>query len=130
MNDHYANEVDSLTFYVSTEGLSDKYTAIMKGHIPTITQVREENEPVGIDRVIFNDPATIVIWMDGTKTVVKAHNEKYDPEKGLAMAIAKKYFGNKGNYFNHLRPWLEKEEKDRRNREFDQWLEELGKEYE
>ena len=46
-----------------------------------------------IRKVIFNDPATIVLWGDGTKTVVKAHNEKYDPEKGLAMAIAEKYYG-------------------------------------
>ena len=36
-----------------------------------------------IDKVIFNDPATIVFWKDGTKTVVKATNEKFDREKGL-----------------------------------------------
>ena len=84
----------------------------------------------GIKKVIFNDPATIVIWDDGEKTVVKAHNEKYDPEKGLAMAIAKRYFGNKGNYFNHLKPWLVEEEKKQRLMDFDKWLEELGKEYE
>ena len=41
--------------------------------------------------VIFNDPATIVFWSDGTKTVVKAHNEPFNPEKGLAMAIVKKH---------------------------------------
>lgn len=28
-----------------------------------------------IKDVIFNDPATIVYWADGTKTVVKAENE-------------------------------------------------------
>ena len=61
---------------------------------------------VGIEKVIFNDPATIVLWTDNTKTVVKAINEKFDPEKGLAMAIAKKYYGNEGNYFNHLKKWL------------------------
>ncbi len=51
-----------------------------------------------IKDVIFNDSATIVFWDDGTKTVVKAVNEKFDPEKGLAMAITKKALGNKGNY--------------------------------
>ena len=40
-----------------------------------------------IKKVIFNDPATIVLWSDGTKTVVKAEGEPFDPEKGLAMAI-------------------------------------------
>lgn len=61
-----------------------------------------------ISNVIFNDPATIVFWADGTKTVVKAHDEKFDPEKGLAMAIAKKFFGNEGNYFNQIKKWTEK----------------------
>ena len=49
----------------------------------------------GIKRVIFSDPATIVFWEDGTKTVVKAHNEDFDPEKGLAMAVCKRVYGDK-----------------------------------
>lgn len=52
-----------------------------------------------IEKVIFNDPATIVYWADGTKTIVKSHDELFDPEKGLAMAISKKALGNQGNYF-------------------------------
>lgn len=58
-----------------------------------------------IKNVIFNDPATIVYWEDRTKTVVKCEKEKYDPEKGLAMAIAKKAMGNQGNYFNVFKKW-------------------------
>ena len=61
-------------------------------------QIRKKTEPE-IKDVIFNDPATIVIWSDGTKTVVKcSENDTYNKEVGLAMCIAKKYFGNKGNY--------------------------------
>lgn len=61
----------------------------------------------GIDKVTFNNPATIVFWEDGTKTVVKAQNgEPYDPEKGLAMAITKRALGNKGNYCNVLNKHL------------------------
>lgn len=65
-----------------------------------------------IKDVIFNDPATIVFWADGTKTVVKCQDDDiFDPEKGLAMAISKKALGNKGNYCNKLKKWLpEKEE--------------------
>lgn len=59
-----------------------------------------------IERVIFNEPATIVFWGDGTKTVVKAQNEPYDKEKGLAMAIAKKWFFNKGRYNNEIKRWV------------------------
>jgi hypothetical protein len=59
-----------------------------------------------IKDVIFNEPATIVFWTDGTKTVVKAgFGEQFDPEKGLAMAIAKKHFGNEGNYYNNIKKW-------------------------
>lgn len=66
--------------------------------------------PNFIEKVVFNDPATIVFWADGTKTVVKAVDEPFDKEKGLAMAICKKLFGNKGNYFNVIKKWTEKED--------------------
>lgn len=59
-----------------------------------------------IKSVIYSDPATIVFWKDGTKTVVKCKNEKFDPEKGLAMAFSKKMLGNKGNYYNVFKKWL------------------------
>ena len=67
---------------------------------------------ISIKNVIFNDPATIVFWADGTKTVVKAENEEFDPEKGLAMAISKKVLGNKGNYYETFKKWLPKEDKN------------------
>ena len=60
-----------------------------------------------IKNVIFNPPATIVFWKDGTKTVVKCgEHDIYDPEKGIAMAIAKRAFGDKGNYYNKIKEWL------------------------
>lgn len=63
-----------------------------------------------IKDVIFNDPATIVLWKDGTKTVVKCgENDTYSKEHGLAMCICKKALGNKGNYNNVFRKWLKEE---------------------
>lgn len=60
-----------------------------------------------IKKVIFNDPATIILWHDGTKTVVKTQNgEKYDPEKGMAMAISKKCFGNAWEYYSIFKKWV------------------------
>ena len=60
-----------------------------------------------IKKVIFNAPATVVLWEDGTKTIVKAgKGDIYDPEKGLAMAIAKKALGNQGNYYELFKKWL------------------------
>ncbi len=54
-----------------------------------------------IKNVYFNHPHTIVMWADGTKTIVKCQEgDFYDSEKGLALAIAKKALGNSGNYWN------------------------------
>lgn len=67
-----------------------------------------------ITNVIFNPPATIVFWSDRTKTVVKCDYEQelYDPEKGLAMAIAKKMIGdNKRAYYHTFLHWLKKWDK-------------------
>lgn len=85
-------------FIATRDFLNSKY-GINSSHIPEIKNV------------IFNDPATIVFWEDGTKTVVKCQDgDEFDPEKGLAMAIAKKAYGNKGSYCNKLKKWLPKEE--------------------
>lgn len=65
-----------------------------------------------ITNAIFNPPATIVYWEDGTKTVVKAIDEKFDPEKGLAMAFTKKALGNQGNYYNQLKKWIPSKNED------------------
>ena len=66
----------------------------------------KEQDMFAIKKVIFNDPATIILWLDGTKTVVKVIDEKFDPEKGLAMAIAKKALGNVGHYYETFKKWL------------------------
>lgn len=48
-----------------------------------------------IKEIIINEPAMIIFWKDGTKTVVTAQEgETFDEEKGLAMAYAKKALGN------------------------------------
>lgn len=62
-----------------------------------------------IKNVIFNDPATIVFWNDGTKTVVKCgKDDTFDPEKGLAMAISKYFFVNAGYFNDVFKKWVPK----------------------
>lgn len=66
---------------------------------------------VHIKDVIFNDPATIVFWSDGTKTVCTcSEQDTYDPEKGLALCVMKRVlYKNKGHIFNNAREkWLKK----------------------
>ena len=49
----------------------------------------------GVDRIIRNGPATIVIWTDGTKTIVKrSKGEKDDIYVAFCAALAKKLYGN------------------------------------
>ena len=70
--------------------------------------IGNERTVPAIKKVLFNNPATIVFWEDGSKTIVRSGNceHSFDPEKGLAMAIAKKAFGNKGSYYNIFKKWI------------------------
>lgn len=62
-----------------------------------------------IKNVIFNPPATIVFWTDGSKTVVKCNaKDEFDPEKGLAMAIAKRCADNSDDFYKEIKKWVEK----------------------
>lgn len=68
---------------------------------------------VSIRKVIFNDPATVVLWSDGTKTVVKCGPEDtYDMEKGLAMAIVKKMAGNDNRFHKVFKQYTKKKKKE------------------
>lgn len=60
-----------------------------------------------IKDVIFSDRVTIILWKDGTKTMVRVgKREPYDPEKGFAMAVCKKMFGNEGNYYEVFKKYV------------------------
>lgn len=61
-----------------------------------------------IKKIIFNPPATIIFWKDGSKTVVKCNGEAFDPEKGMAMAISRKVLGDSYDYYNVFEKWCKK----------------------
>lgn len=47
-----------------------------------------------IKEVIYRNPATIILWSDGTKTVAKCSaSDDYSMETGLSICIAKKLIG-------------------------------------
>lgn len=51
----------------------------------------EDGNSVYIKEVIYNDPATIVFWSDGTKTTSKCQKgDTYSSEVGLVLAVLKK----------------------------------------
>lgn len=60
-----------------------------------------------IKKAYFNKPYTVVIWINGDKTIVKCQKgEKYDPEKGLAMCFAKFFMGNDSFYYRVFEKYL------------------------
>lgn len=59
--------------------------------------------------VIFNNPATIVYWSDGTKTVVKCQpGDVFSAEAGLTTAMLKKYMGNDNTFNRVINEWLKR----------------------
>ena len=73
--------------------------------------IRSAANPLEIKSVYFNDPVTVVMWNDGTKTIVRcSKNDFYDPEKGLAMAIVKKAYGNDNKFHKVFKKWIPDED--------------------
>lgn len=65
-----------------------------------------------IEDVIFADPATIVKWNDGTKTVVKCEDgDTYNKFYGFVCCITKKIYGNNSRFNSIANKWIEADEK-------------------
>lgn len=73
-----------------------------------VSSISIDNMSGKIKKVIFNPPATIIFWKDGSKTVVKCNGEAFDPEKGMAMAISRKVLGDSYDYYNVFEKWCKK----------------------
>lgn len=98
--------LDQLDFVLSIMSVTDPvfYQQIKNKLIEIVnySSLIESN----IKDVIINGKATVIYWVDGTKTVVKyqrADNGVFSPEAGVAIAVTKKVFGNKGNFNNVLK---------------------------
>ena len=75
--------------------------------------VQHGNSLPPIKNVYFNPPATIVLWDDGTKTVVKCQDsDTYSRETGLALCMAKKAMGNNSKFNDIFRKWIPEEKVD------------------
>ena len=105
------NSIYGIDYVSSVETLTETMKRLDKCQPIGKKDVQKSEMLNKIKNVIFNKPATIVLWADGTKTVVKCENEDFDPEKGLAMAIVKKTMANNHSYYNEIfKKWLPKEE--------------------
>lgn len=84
------------------------YAEYVKHDIQTIQKIIDDyDKHPHVKEVIFNKPATIIKWMDGTKTVVKCQSgDEYDPEKGFTMAYLKKLLGNDNTFNKEIKQWV------------------------
>ena len=101
MGEGYSNHLSKIN--VAWNGADIKYVV---NDISSDVEFR-----TGIKKVIFNGPATIVIWVDGSKTVVKcAEGDGYSKFSGLAIAMYKRMYGTDfKRIFNHFIPKEETE---------------------
>lgn len=111
MIDDFRMMLDEPSEYPGVEFRNDDLIGYIKNDVQicmdAFRRSQEERRKLQIEKVIFNNPATIVFWKDGTKTVVKCQKgDIYDEEKGLAMAICKKVFGNGSGYYEEFKKWL------------------------
>ena len=105
MNDIYFSHENTLC--LDSSGITFKVDELFAIPNSTTSFYNPIKVNFAIEKVIFNDPATIVIWEDGSKTVVKAQNgEPFDKEKGLAMALLKFICGNDGSYNKVFKEWI------------------------
>lgn len=105
----YAVECLGVTSYLGENHIELR---MIPGVFSKSNELAKANGRPHIERVIFNDPATIVYWSDKSKTVVKCQpGDTFNEETGLAMCIAKKYFGNAGNYCEVFKKWIPEETK-------------------
>lgn len=74
-----------------------------ESHYAKYGKEKEDNDSIPYQRIIFNPPATIVYWKNGTRTVVKCDpNDKYDPMTGVLLCFLKKQYGNSSRKLNDI----------------------------
>lgn len=106
------NGRDALEYALETFGYADNRVTLEKPVTKPMTKSAPSRLPE-IKNVIFNEPATIVLWKDGTKTVVKCQEgDEYSKYTGLALCIAKKALGNKGNFNETFKKWIPEEDEE------------------
>lgn len=80
-----------------------------------INLLLEEDDvlPIVPSRVIFSGPATIALWPDGEKSIVKCQpGDEYDAEKGLMAVLLKYYMGNDNTFNDVINSFLPEREID------------------
>lgn len=91
------------------KGFLMRYGLLSNTKLEEVRNIRRDLRP-SPKKVIYNGPATVVIFEDGSKTVVKLQEgETMDREKAVYAAICKRMFGsnkNRSNWLDILKPLM------------------------
>ncbi len=104
----FTEDQKNIVYFVIGKALEDKGI-----NIPLPTPKK-----ASIHKIIFNGPATIVFWTDGTKTIVRYNDETEtidDREKAVFAACAKKLLGTNAtgsNYLDRIKPAFDKAQEE------------------
>lgn len=91
-------EVSNLTIEQSIDTVPQ---ITLEGGLIGMHPMFRSNTSMKAKKVIYNNPATVVLWEDGTKTVVKCDSkDEYSPMLGLALCYMKKALGNSSRKLN------------------------------
>lgn len=119
------SEINTITTTTGTYSISDKvsrkilnkvlgpkeFSRVMKEIEKEEALERKKIRVTGPDvkYIDFKPPLTIACFSDGTKTIVKMmEGDIFDPEKGAAMAIAKKYLGDRYKSTSIIQHYVDK----------------------
>lgn len=95
---HVKNHIENslIPRFIEEELRYDPFKSLDGGNASFLSDFCETKRVPVIKKVIFSNPATIVIWNDDSKTVVKVKaDEEFDPWVGVAMCHMKKIYGYK-----------------------------------
>lgn len=77
-----------------------------------------------VKRIVFNPPATIVFWFDGTKTVVKCGKDQpFNPYYGFCAAVTKRMLGHNCAINRHIDEYVAQMDKKAAKKYEDSYLE-------
>lgn len=114
----YINQWASSLQNLSTTNFIPKDNADYGGTLTRIVKYNStlsEAEKVYLTKVLYNNPATVVFWSDGTTTKnVCPPDTLYNPDAGLAFCMLRKFMGN-DNVAKLFNDWELKDYKNDKN---------------
>lgn len=89
---------DSPVTVVDIESGTDKnYRMITDAELISAPKVPKPYKHIFVDK---EKETVCVVWLDGSRTIMKPHGEPFDIEKGIALCFMKKQYGNRGCFNN------------------------------